>query len=217
MTHTLHRQTDLYNNEPLICDIVFLSMAAQGKNSFGAKEKLKSVFEILQKQPHVNLADDNQGGVLTGITEKEILAKATDKAYIGAVFTEYNALQNVLIELKEKNLGMSVVISGNFKSIFEVLKKVGLKPHTVNMSLGVFGKKELLESEEILAITSMCGHGMISPDSVKRLFAEIRKGRFSAEEASLELAKGCTCGIFNPKLAEKIFQQAIERNEDHDH
>lgn len=217
MTHTLHRQADEYCPESPVCDIVFLSMAAQGFNSKDSKEKLKSVFRTLQKHPHANLADDNQGGIFTGVTEEEIIEKATDKAYMGAVFTEYSTLRDVLEELKEKDLGMSVVVTGEFEPVFEILKDVGLKPHTVNMSLGVFGKKGLLEADEIIAITSMCGHGMISPEWVKQKIKEIAEGTSTPEKASLELARGCTCGVFNPKLAEEIFRKVLERNEKYDH
>lgn len=42
-----------------------------------------------------------------------------------------------------------------------------MKPHTVNYSLGVFGKKELLADSDSLAITTMCGHHMI-PDGFVR-------------------------------------------------
>lgn len=212
MTHTLHRQADQYYVDSPVRDIVFLSMAAQGYNSAGSAEKLKSVFRVLQKHPHVNLADDNRGGVLTGVTEEEILEGATDKAYMGAVFTEYSTLRDVLKDLIREHLGMSVVISGDFEQIFDLLHGLGLKPHTVNMSLGVFGKKELLESDEILAITSMCGHGMISPEWVKKMIVEIENDRITPEKASLELAKGCTCGVFNPKLAEEILRKVTERN-----
>ncbi len=207
MTHTLHRTFPLKKETE---EFVFLSMAAQGYNSDDSVESLKEVFRIFRKYPHMNLADDNRGGIFTGVTCEEILEKANQKAYMGAVFTDRGAVREVLKELKAKNLEMSVVVTGNIKAVFELLEEVDLVPHTVNLSLGIHGKKELLETEVVRAITSMCGHGMISPSSVRAHIREIQEGLTTPKEASLDLAKGCTCGIFNPKRAQEVFEAIWE-------
>lgn len=207
MTHTLHRTFPLKEETE---EFVFLSMAAQGYNNAGSIERLKEVFRVFEKYPHTNLADDNRGGIFTGVTCEEILEKANEKAYMGAVFTDRNVVREVLKELKAKDLQMSVVVTGNIQAIFELLGDVGLEPHTVNLSLGIHGKKELLETDAVRAITSMCGHGMLSPASVRAHMRKVRKGLETPEEASLDLAKGCTCGIFNPKRAQEVFEAARE-------
>jgi len=211
MTHTLHRMADKYCPDPTIKDVVVISMASKGNNREGANTRLKKIFLIFQKYAPFNLADDNRGGVLTGLTPEEIIQQATDKAYMGAVFTDYATLRDVLSEIKKEDLGMSVVVSGEFKSIFPILKEIGLKPHTVSLSLGLFGKKELLLSDEILAITSMCGHGMISPELVRELITMIERGETTPEEASRKMAKGCTCGVFNPTMAEEILKKITKK------
>jgi hypothetical protein len=207
MTHTLHRTFALKEETE---EFVFLSMAAQGYNSTGSVEKLKEVFRVFEKYPHTNLADDNRGGIFTGVTCEEILDNANEKAYMGAVFTDRDVVREVLKELKAKDLQMSVVVTGNIKAIFELLGEVDLVPHTVNLSLGIHGKKELLETEAVRAVTSMCGHGMISPASVRSQVRKIRNGLATPEEASLDLAKACTCGIFNPKRAQEVFEAIRE-------
>ncbi|HPI98855.1 MAG TPA: hypothetical protein PLV56_08925 [Synergistales bacterium] len=211
MTHTLHRMADTYCHDSKTKDIVVLSMASGGHNREGANIKLTGIFRILNKYHPVNLADDNRGGVLTGLKPEEIIEQATDKAYMGAVFTDYATLRDVLSDIKKEDLGMSVVVSGEFNSIFPILKEIGLKPHTVSISLGVFGKKELIESDEILAITSMCGHGMVTPELVRELITQIRSGQTTAEEASLKMAEGCTCGIFNPGIAAEILKKITKK------
>lgn len=217
MTHTLHRTADQFCPETSVKDVVIIAMAAKDHNREGASEKLKNVFNIFRKHNPSNLADDNRGGILTGLTCEEILDSATDKAYMGAVFTSYASIKTVLSELKEADIGVSIVVSGEIDPVFSILSEIGLKPHTVNLSLGTFGPTELLDSSEILAITGMCGHGMISRNSVKKKIREIIKGQTTPRAAALELARRCTCGIFNPELAESIFQEVTGKSDENDH
>ena len=143
MTHTLHRRAEvIIENE----DFTILCMAAQGYNDKGAVKKLKEVYKLAASSKPDNLADDNLGGRFTGHTDEEILDHMGDKAYIGAAYTDRSRLRDVLAKFKTADLGMSVVVTGNYESVFQVLKDVGLKPHTVNMSLGFFGNKKKVPS-----------------------------------------------------------------------
>jgi hypothetical protein len=213
MTHTLHR---LGKYEDLSKDYIVFSMAAQKYNDKGAAKKLVQIFKLLLESDPVNYGDDNRGGVLTGVTASEIVEKAGDKAYMAAVYTNREALKETLRKLKEADIGMPVVVSGNFKEVFEVAREVGLKPHTVHLSLGVYGKKELLPKEEILEITTMCGHGMVCPSHVERIIDKVRKGKMTSTEAGIELAKPCTCAMFNPVRATEIIERicSSEREDD---
>jgi len=47
---------------------------------------------------------------------------------------------------------------GLMEEIFQCCRKAGLNPHSVDYSLGVHGRIEKLPSEEILEVTTMCGH-----------------------------------------------------------
>jgi hypothetical protein len=204
MTHTLHRrtETDLEGE-----DFAILCMAAQKYNDKGAGEKLKKIFTLVGEANPDNLADDNLGGRLTGYTDKQILEHMGDKAYIGAAFSDRSSLKEALKKIREADLGMSVVVSGNYKAVFEVLREVGLKPHTVNMSLGIFGKKPLLPGEEVLAISTMCGHGMVAGKRIENVMEEVKSGKLTPEEGGKRLASTCTCGIFNPKLAAQMLKR----------
>jgi hypothetical protein len=181
-----------------------LSMAAQGFNSSGAAQKLKEVFKIMLKHEPVNIADDGQGGVLSGRTVEEILAAAGDGAYMGAVYDDARKVRDTLADLKGADLGMSVIVSGEFEEVFKLLKEVGLKPNSVHLSLGIFGKTELLPDPKVLEITCMCGHGMVTPDLVRNTVARVARGRLTPEQAAIALARPCTCGIFNPATAADI-------------
>jgi len=103
----------------------------------------------------------------------------------------------VLFGSGSSGLGISIVVSGIFENVFEICQNVGIEPHTANMSLGVWGKTELLPQGEILDIVSMCGHGLISPQTFQAVHSEVVHGSLSLEAASIELAKQCTCNIFN--------------------
>lgn len=211
MTHTLHRQGD---EKELRNDYIVFSMAAQGFNNKGAAAKLIDNFKLLIEAGPVNYGDDNTGGILTGFTADEIIERATDKAYMAGVYTTKEGLKQALKKLKEADNGMSIVVSGNFKEVFEVAREVGLKPHTVHLSLGIHGKTDLLPEKEILEITTMCGHGMVCPDHVEQVVEKVRSGKMTVEEAGIELARPCTCAMFNPKRAEDIIKKICKKREE---
>jgi hypothetical protein len=114
----------------------------------------------------------------------------------------------VLIELKEADLGLSVVVSGIYKTVDECLEIAELKHHTANFSLGIWGKTEKLPEEEILEITTMCGHGMIATNLVRAMIEEVSAGRKTPDEAARLLAPNCTCGIFNPSRTARLLAKA---------
>ena len=204
MTHTLHRiESDAIPER----DFAILCMASQKFNDQGAGEKLKKIFNLLLDLNPDNIADDNLGGIYTGETPETILSHMNDKAYVGVAFSEEEKLKEALRRLKEADLGMSVVVSGNFEVVFKLLKEVGLKPHTVNMSLGTFGKTEILPKKEVLEITCMCGHGMVSAKHVETAMRKVKSKKRSAAEGGKDLAHSCTCGIFNPQRAEKLIEK----------
>jgi hypothetical protein len=205
MTHTLHRQ----GVSGLDKEFILLSMAAQGFNDQGAAVKLKEVLSIVIKCGPVNFADDNHGGLFTGIDEEKVKDLMTDKAYIGAVFEGEDKVKKVLRLLKERDLGMSVTITGDRDRIFSILDDVGLEPNAIHLSLGIFGKKESLPSKQIMEICTMCGHGMVSPNKVNEILKKIKKGKINSTEGAKTLAKTCTCGIFNVNRAARILNSIL--------
>lgn len=126
------------------------------------------------------------------------------------VFTNFEDVKAALKELKEVDLGFSVVVTGIFDKVHEACKEAGTGPHTVNMSGGTFGRVDLLPEPKILEITTMCGHHMISPNLVKHLIEQVEKGRMSVEDAAVEMAKQCTCNFFNVDRATELIKEYIE-------
>jgi hypothetical protein len=73
--------------------------------------------------------------------------------------------------------------------------------------MGTYGSLEKLPDPNFREITTMCGHGLVSPGLVKYMLIKIKAGRISYEEAGIELAKPCICGVFNQKRAEEILRE----------
>jgi hypothetical protein len=125
------------------------------------------------------------------------------------VFTDYDVAASVLKELAEADLGISVVVSGVMDGIVEMCRTSGLKIHTSEHSAGILGKTEKLPDEPILEITTMCGHALVAANLVQEMVRGVKKGKKTVEEAAVELAKPCMCGVFNPKRAEQVLRLLI--------
>jgi hypothetical protein len=124
---------------------------------------------------------------------------------INAVYRDRNSLERLLREVKRMDLGISITISGLFDVVFDVCKNVGLKPNAVQISLGTWGRNELLPEDHILELCTMCGHGKISAKLAQEMVRYVNKGKLTADEAAVELGKQCLCNIFNTDKGKKIF------------
>ncbi|MHA1578788.1 MAG: hypothetical protein ACTSUQ_04040 [Candidatus Freyarchaeota archaeon] len=195
MTHTLHRLGSL---DSLRNDFVVVAIYAHGINDGlpDSREKMLRIAEILKSQEPVNMID-------------EFLWNLTPA--IQAVYDDREKLKEALRLLKKENLGISVTVSGLISEVRRVAEELGLKLHTVNLSLGVFGNKRLLPTEEILEITSMCGHHCVSPNLVRRLISDVKKGRLTPEEAAEQLSKPCVCGVFNKSRAAALIRNIVSQ------
>jgi hypothetical protein len=153
-----------------------------------------------------NWGDVKSGSVLEYSVE-EIKSKVTDRSRLRGVFTTREQVVDFLKIIKEKDLGLSVVIAGLLDEVLPACQEAGVTPHTINYSLGVWGKKELLPSEDVLAVTTMCGHHQIAPQFVEKQVEAVRRGRKTPEAAAKELALFCPCGIFNQVRAAKLVEK----------
>jgi len=203
MTHTLHRRG---TEESLDKDYVLLCMAAKEINEEGSDEKMREFLRINLRHDPVNLGDMRSGNMYNSSID-EILEKVNSTSIVHGVFKDRDTVTQVLKDLKEADLGMSVVISGPFSCAGEILKSIGLGPHSVDYSGGIWGNTKKLPPDEILEITTMCGHAMVASNLVKTLIDEIKSGEKNAEEAGKELARLCECGIFNPSRAAELLKE----------
>lgn len=130
------------------------------------------------------------------------------------VFDQRENMEAALTELAEAELGLSVVVSGLFDEVAECCRRAGTRAHTVNHSLGFWGKTEKLPAREILEITTMCGHGLVAPSLVWHLAERIRRDGVSAATACQEMRRMCLCDILNHVRAEELMGQLVDAVEE---
>ena len=191
MTHTLNRtglQTD-----PSSKEYIFLCMIPAADKGQKTCE-MTEICEILIKHKPLNMI-----GLPADLDEAGLIRMAQRSTILTAVFTDRQTIETVVKEIKEKNLGISVVLSGLFDEINTVCRNTGTCEHTHNISLGVFGKTDQLPDEETMEITTQCGHALISSHYVDHIVKQVKKGRMTCEEGMIKLVKPCVCGIANPK------------------
>lgn len=203
MTHSLHRTGDI---ESLKEDFVMVTHVARGYNEIGAGERLKEMARIVRKHTTLNFGDCKVANQFM-MPPEEIMEKHT----VGwqAVFKDKESLIACLKELKEKNIGISVVVSGLFDEVFGCAKKAGISPPLMEFALGIHGNRKKMWSPEILDFVTMCGHGLISGLLVKKMVEDIKNKKISIQEASIELAKPCLCGAFNLHRAAKLLEKLV--------
>ncbi len=198
MTHSLHRCGRLQER-----DFVWLLYHVKGINDGNLLEKVRKTIAIVEEVGAVNWGDVKSGPIVS-VPAAEIKEKLTEKSRIRGVFTSRDQVTEFLKKMKEADLGLCLVISGLLDQVLPACQEAGVRPHTVNYSLGVFGKKELLADDDTLAITTMCGHHMIPDEFVVETRRRVKEGKLSPKKASLKLAVLCPCGIFNQERAKEL-------------
>jgi hypothetical protein len=198
MTHSLHRRGSA---ESLKEDFVFLFIPAKGINDDGHETKLQEFLRITLKHDPKNIGAITIGNMYSHQVD-EIIDGATGVAH--AVFDNTDAVTSVLKELKEADLGLSTIVSGIFENVDGCLEKAGLKHHTANFSLGIWGNTGKLPGDDVLEVTTMCGHAMVSSNLVLEMVKEVKAGTKTPDQAAKTLAPQCACGIFNPARAAKL-------------
>ena len=202
MTHTLHRVGD---KETLSDDFVLLCMAAKGFNENGAAEKMREFLRIVSRHNPVNLGDMKVGNIFK-LSLEDIIERVSDTSIVHGVFTNLDSVVEVVKEFKAADTGLSLVLSSSFLAARECSKKAGVNIHSVEFSLGIWGKIEKLPDQGILEIITMCGHAMIAPNLVRHLVEKVRAGSMAPDEGSKILGSMCECGVFNTARAENLVQ-----------
>lgn len=206
MSHTLHRSG---TEESLKTDFPILTIGARGYNRDGCAEEQVRIGEIFLRHNAVNAGILGMEGQLTDDRLEEALRTVNDSAVTHAVFRSEEDLTACLKELKEADLGLSIVVSGLFDTVHSCCREAGLEPHTVNTSLGVWGNVEekLPEDPRVADISTMCGHGMISFTLVEDMAEKVRTGKLSAKQAAEKMMPQCHCHVFNTERAARILQE----------
>ncbi|MGE5576968.1 MAG: hypothetical protein ACM3TT_07225 [Syntrophothermus sp.] len=202
MTHSLHRRGTLEN---LSEDFVLLATAAAGVNHEGSKDKLRKILEIVYEAGPANIGSYDTGTIYAGVSIEEIKAALNEVPRVRCAFSSREKIKEVLRQIKEADLGISITVSGLTEDVLEMARELGLTPHSINLSLNIWGKTEELPSEDVLEFVTMCGHGLISRSLVEKAIADVKAGKKTPRQAAELVAHPCVCGIYNPDRAEALF------------
>ena len=180
MTHTLHRQG---TEENLAND--YLVLPYGGGQSPDSRAKRDRFIQICLQHEPVN--------------------KNSICAFRIYVFDKKEKVDSVLRELAEAELGISIVVSGLYDRVKNSCLQAGLKPHTINYSLGFWGNPARIPEKRIFELSSMCGHSLVSPSLALDMAKRVAKG-YSATTAAEKMAKNCLCEIFNSKRGAELLE-----------
>jgi hypothetical protein len=209
MTNTLHRQGTL---ESLKNDYVIFAFTIPA-NKAGSSPKIKEFMRICLKHHPVNMGSSQHGVMMgEGIDIAKLIDELEDGAHAMSVFTDLSALQKVVEELARADLGISINISGLLDGAQECCRKAGIERHSAEQSLGFWGSKDRLPERPILEINTMCGHGMVSFNLVRKMIDYVKLRRLTPKKAANIMAKCCSCGAFNPIRAEMLLDR-VRRGE----
>ena len=205
MTNTLHRQGPL---ESLKNDYVIFAHTAKGITREGSAPKLQEFMRICLKYAPVNIGDSKQGNSLKDdIDIQKLISNQEDGAGATAVFTDLDTLRKVVEDLIRADLGLSINISGLMDEVQQCCRKAGTERHSAEHSLGFWGAKDRLPEREIMNFNTMCGHGMVSFNFIRKMIEYVKLKQLTPKKAAAIMGKCCECGAFNPVRAEMLLEK----------
>jgi hypothetical protein len=223
MTNTLHRFGDA---DSFRDDYVVIAICSRGRNDEDAVPRLRRFLEIARRYNPVNLGDGRHGGALRPSRSinplshwkrnrtpdfDAVIAGLDALTTAAAVFDNRVAAEDFLKEVREADLGLSVNVSTSIDGAEQCCHAAGLCRHSVGYSLGFEGNTEHLPNEDVLTLSTMCGHGMVSSSLAKKMIDWVKEGRRTPEQAVSYLTRFCSCGVFNPSRACRVLEEARTR------
>ncbi|HWB96620.1 MAG TPA: hypothetical protein VG672_07965 [Bryobacteraceae bacterium] len=220
MTNTLHRYGD---SASFYDDYVVFAIPSRGKNDKGSVPKLKQFLQMALEHHPVNLGDAIHGGALRPSRHmhptahwnrdlspdfRAVIEGVDAPTTVAAVFDQRINAENFLKAVKEADLGLCVNISTSIDGAEQCCHFANHARHSVGYSLGFEGKTEKLPNTQVLMLTTMCGHGMISTSMAKKMIDWVKEGRRTPEQAVTYMARFCSCGVYNPSRAKRILEDA---------
>jgi len=206
MTNTLHRQG---TPESLARDYVVFLTPAGGINRSGCGEKKRRFLCLALAEGPVNLGADGKN-LVTGGDPAQMIAAVTDESSVAVTFSDPEAVRRLVGHLTREGLGISVNVSGRADEVDAILRSQGLVRHSIEHSLGVLGRTERLPTRQVLEITTMCGHGLISHNFARKMIDWVKLGKATPRQAARYLARPCVCGAFNIERAADLLAKAVE-------
>jgi hypothetical protein len=201
MTNTLHRRG---KTESLKGDFVVFATPSRSMSP-ELPDKMRRFTELCLKYKPVNVGRF-ENMALRRVDSRNIEKEMEGEIALTATFDNLEAVASLVDDLKAADLGVPINISGLLQEVRQCCKKVGLERHSVEQSLGIFGRKDRLPPREIVEMNTMCGHGMVSFNLIKKILEEVKAGRMTVQDGAYHLAKPCECGAFNPTRAKELLE-----------
>jgi len=207
MTHTLHRTGPV---ESLKDDYVVMLMSSKFVNRQGSGPKFRRFLQMALDHGAIKIGDAGLGNeYLQGGVNKVLENVCERSVVVHAVFKDAETVARFLKAVKVENFGLSIIVSGLFDEVRGICKKTDLEFHTVNQSLGRWGRTDKLPSGKILELNTMCGHGMVTLNLIEDVIEDVKKGRCAPEEGAERLFRPCQCGVFNPYRAARLLRSMV--------
>lgn len=221
MTNTLHR---FGNRQSFDNDIIISAIPSIGNNDEDCIPRLKEFLRICTKHNPVNMGNGIHCALAPEHDLKpsahwkrkaefrwtEVIDGVFRPGTVSAVFSNQADAEACLKDIIEADFGLSVNISTSIANAKLVAEKSGLKRHSVEYALEINDPHKLLPDSQVLSLSTMCGHGLVSNNLAKKMIEMVREGRRTPEDAANTLTRFCSCGIFNPERAKCIFNDSIK-------
>ena len=205
MTHSLHRRGSI---ESLKGDYVVITRPSK-VNKAQISCKMSQAAEIMLEVGVANIGSSVlETNIPLGLEREDFIKRIPTAHALLCSFSSKEKLREALRRLKEADTGLSVTVSGLIDEVIPLAQELGIKPHTINLSMGILGAADKLEEEEILEFTTMCGHALIAANLVKKGIRDVTCGAKTAREASLEMGAPCVCGIYNLDRSVELLRKA---------
>ena len=209
MTHSLYRLLpDELNGKDFV---LLLTPAQRTPTTLAALDTL--LQDVLDAGP-TNIGSYSSGALSKHVSVADLRRAILLDGRLRCCFSGPLALTAVLRKIKDRDLGISVVVGGDHHQVLALGRAAGLRPHTVNCSCGVHGNTGALPPDHVRAVTSQCGHGMVPPRLLSRVLQELRQGVIQLDEAVSKLASPCVCGIFNLDATRTLLKKRLRRPRD---
>jgi hypothetical protein len=215
VTHTLHRDGDATSFGD---DYILLAMVAKGHNDEGAVEKLRKFLRICAAHKPVNMGSSElgayhptQGSGTTAPDYEKVIAGVSRPNSAAAEFDSKEKLVAALRDVIKADLGISINLSNSVEGAHQCCRETGIKRHSVEYALGFMDRHNHLPNSQVVELSTMCGHGMVSHHLVEKMIAYVKENERTPEEAAAYLACFCPCGVYNPARAKRLLEEARTR------
>lgn len=205
MTNTLHRRGSA---EDMKKDFIIFCTSAKGQPKEGRGRRLQEFARIVLKHKPVMFGSSAQGPQSWLAGEGFIDKIDDEQSGMSATFTDVQTLAEVIADLRQADLGFSVVVSGLLEEVAQCCRGQGFERHSAEHSLGIMGQRDRLPGGHVLDINTLCGHGMVSFNLIKKVIDQVKLGRLTPTSGAALLAKPCVCAAFNTRRAEELLERA---------